>query len=147
MRVPLILFLAASLGLGQQRTLPLSLKRAVEIALTPEGSARVALAQESIQQAESRVTQARAAFLPTLDSSLQDRRQTTNLKAFGFSFNIPVPGFSIPSIVGPFDVFDARASVQQSVLNFSDIRKYQASRSAVSSARSDLDATRNQVSA
>jgi outer membrane protein TolC len=145
MRVLSILLLAASQAFAQ-RTLPLSLKRAVEIALTPEGSARVALAQESIQQAESRVSQARAAFLPTLDSSVQDRRQTTNLKAFGFSFNIPVPGFSIPSIVGPFDVFDARASVQQSVLNFSDIGKYKASRSAVSSARSDLDATRNQVS-
>jgi len=149
MRFVSIFLLTASLGLTQttqQRTLPLSLKRAVEIALTPEGSARVALAQESIQQAESRVSQARAAFLPTLDSSVQDRRQTTNLKAFGFSFNIPVPGFSIPSIVGPFTVFDARASAQQSVLNVSDIRKYQASRSAVSSARSDLDATRNQVS-
>jgi outer membrane protein TolC len=150
MRVLSILLLAASLGVAQntaqQRTLPLSLKRAVEIALTPEGSARVALAQESIQQAESRASQARAAFLPTLDSSVQDRRQTSNLKAFGFAFNLPIPGFAIPSIVGPFDVFDARASVQQSVLNFSDIRKYQASRSAVSSARSDLDATRNQVS-
>jgi outer membrane protein TolC len=69
MRVVSILLLAASLGLAQNttpRALPLSLKRAVEIALTPEGSARVALAQESIQQAESRVTQARAAFLPTL---------------------------------------------------------------------------------
>src|SRR4029077_18895902 len=110
MRFLSIFLLAASLGVAQNttRTLPLSLKRAVEIALTPEGSARVALAQESIQQAESRVSQARAAFLPNLDSSLQDHRETTNLKAFGFSFNIPLPGFSIPSIVGPFDVFDAR---------------------------------------
>jgi len=33
------------------RTLPISLERAVEIALTPEGSPRVALAQESIRQA------------------------------------------------------------------------------------------------
>ena len=145
MRVFPILLLATSLGYAQ-RTLPLSLKRAVEIALTPEGSARVALAEESIQQAEARVAQARAAFLPTLDSSVQDRRQVNNLKAFGFSFNIPIPGFAIPSIVGPFTVFDARATAQQSVLNFSDIRKYQASRSAVSAARSDMDATRNQVS-
>jgi outer membrane protein len=150
MRVLSILLLTASLGVAQntaqQRTLPLTLKRAVEIALTPEGSARVALAQESIQQAESRVSQARAAFLPTLDSSVQEHRQVVNLKAYGFTFNLPIAGFSIPSIVGPFTVFDARASAEQSVLNFSDIRKYKASRSAVSSARSDLEATRNQVS-
>src|SRR5713101_8608016 len=138
----IILLLAASQAFAQ-RTLPLSLKRAVEIALTPEGSARVALAQESIQQAESRVSQARAAFLPTLDSSVQDRRQTTNLKAFGFSFNIPLPGFSIPSIVGPFDVFDARASAQQPLLDFTILRRIRASRAGLDGAKKDLDSTRD----
>jgi outer membrane protein TolC len=145
MRIFAIVLLTASAAWAQ-RTLPLSLKRAVEIALTPEGSARVALAQESIQQAESRVSQARAAFLPTVDSSVQDRRQIVNLKAYGFTFSLPFVGFVVPEIVGPFTVFDARASAQQSVLNFSDIRRYQASRSAVASARSDLNSTRDQVS-
>jgi hypothetical protein len=42
-------------------TLPLSLKRAVEIALTPEGSPRVALAQESIKEAEAKKLEARGA--------------------------------------------------------------------------------------
>src|SRR6266478_7042760 len=82
-----------------QGTLPLSMKRAVEIALAPDGSTRAALALESIQQAEQRVTQAKASFLPSLDASVQDRRQTVNLRAYGFTFNLPVPGFSIPSIV------------------------------------------------
>ena len=76
----------------------------------------------------------------------EDRRQTTNLKAYGFSFDIPVPGFSIPSIVGPFTVFDARATAQQSVLNFSDIRKYQASKATLAAVKFDNDATRSQVS-
>ncbi len=145
MRVPLIVLLAASLGLAQS-PLPLSMKRAVEIALAPDGSARTALAQESIQQAQDRVTQAKAAFLPNLDASVQDRRQTTNLKAFGFSFNIPVPGFSIPSIVGPFSVLDTRATAQQSVLNLSDVRKYQASKATLAAVKFDNDATRSQVS-
>ena len=34
--------------------LPLSLKRAVEIAVSPEGNTRVQLAEESVKQAESR---------------------------------------------------------------------------------------------
>ena len=84
--------------------------------------------------------------MPNLDTSVNDRRQTTNLKAFGFSFNIPVPGFSIPSIVGPFSVLDARATAQQSVLNLSDVRKYQASKATLAAVKFDNDATRSQVS-
>jgi outer membrane protein len=144
MRFPLVMMLAASLA-SAQTPLPLSMKRAVEIALAPDGNTRVALAQESIRQAEERVVQAKSVFLPNLDASVQDRRQTTNLRAFGFNFAFPIPGFSIPSIVGPFTVFDARAAAQQSVLNVSDIRKYQASKAALAAVKFDNDTTRNQV--
>jgi outer membrane protein len=143
---PLLVSLLAPALAPAQGTLPLSMKRAVEIALAPDGSTRAALAQESIQQAEQRVSQAKSAFLPSLDAGVQDRRQTSNLKAFGFSFNIPVPGFSIPSIVGPFSVLDTRAAVQYSVLNLSDIHKYQASKATLAAVRLDNDTTRNQVS-
>ena len=145
MRVLSALLLAASFGFAQS-PLPLSMKRAVEIALAPDGSARAALAQESIQQAKDRVAEARAALLPNLDTTIRENRQTTNLKAYGFAFNIPIPGFSIPSIVGPFNVFDARASAQQSLLNFSIVRKYQASKATLEAVKFDNDATRSQVS-
>jgi outer membrane protein TolC len=145
MRVLSMFLLAVSLGLAQS-PLPLSMKRAVEIALAPDGSARAALAQESIQQAKDRVAEARSALLPNLDTTVHETRQTTNLKAYGFAFNIPIPGFSIPSLVGPFNVFDARASAQQSVLNFSTVRKYQASKATLAATRFDNDATRSQVS-
>ncbi len=72
-----------------ESSLPISLKRAVEIALAPEGSPKVALAEESIKLAETQKAEARSAFLPDLESSLSDRRETANLRAFGFSFNIP----------------------------------------------------------
>ena len=145
MRVLSIFLLAASLA-SAQGPLPLSMKRAVEIALAPDGSTRAALAQESIQQAKDRVAEARSALLPNLDTTIRENRQTTNLKAYGFAFNIPIPGFSIPSIVGPFNVFDARASAQQSVLNFSTVRKYQASKATLAAVKFDNDATRSQVS-
>jgi outer membrane protein len=140
---PILLF--ASYGFAQS-TLQLSLARSVDIALTPEGSARVALAEQSIRQAETRVTQAKAGFWPTVDSSVQERSQTVNLNTFGFSFQIPVPGFSIPSIVGPFSVFDARATAQAQVLDFTTIRKYRASRAGLDATKADLNETRNQVS-
>jgi outer membrane protein len=146
MRVFSILLLTASLG-AAQNTLPLSLKRAVEIALTPEGNPRVALAEESIKQAQEQVAEAKAAFLPDVEASVQDRNQTTNLHTFGLNFPV-IPGFNFgfPSIAGPFNVFDARATAQQSVLDFSNIRKYRASRMSLGATKSDLDATRNQVS-
>jgi outer membrane protein TolC len=145
MRV-LSMFLLAASAASAQGPLPLSMKRAVEIALAPDGSTRAALAQESIEQAKDRVAEARSALLPNLDTTVRENRQTTNLKAYGFAFNIPIPGFSIPSLVGPFDVFDARASAQQSVLNFSTVRKYQASKATLAATKFDNDATRSQVS-
>ncbi|HEY1677689.1 MAG TPA: TolC family protein [Candidatus Sulfotelmatobacter sp.] len=123
----------------------LSMKRAVEIALTPEGSPRVALASESVKQAQQQIREAKSAFLPTVDGSIKETSETVNLKTFGINFP-SVPGFVIPSFVGPFSVFDTRATAQQSIFSFSDIRKYQASRAAALATASDLGATRNQVS-
>src|SRR5262249_14760959 len=102
--------------------------------------------QQSIRQAETRVEQAKAAFWPTVDGSVQERSQTVNLRTFGFDFSFPIPGFSIPSIVGPFDVFDAGASAQTQVLDFPTIRKYRASTAGLDASKADLAQTRDQVS-
>jgi outer membrane protein TolC len=142
----LVIPLARSQNLSvTQPPLPLSLKRAVEIALAPDGNTRAALALESIDQAAQRLIEAKAAFLPSLDAAVQDHRQTTDLQAYGFSFKIPVPGFSLPAIVGPFSVLDSRATVQQSVLNVSDLRKFQAAKATLAAVKLDNDATRNAV--
>src|SRR5580704_17933775 len=93
-----------------QAPLQLSLKQAVDLALAPDGNTRVKLAVESIQQAEARSAEARAALLPDVEGAISEQSQTRNLKAFGFTFpNVPILGFTIPTFVGPFDVFDARA--------------------------------------
>jgi outer membrane protein TolC len=138
-----LVFLLSALAYAQD-TLPLSLKRAVEIALAPEGSPRVALAEESIRQSQTGVAQARAAFLPDIEASVTDQNETVNLRTFGL--NIQVPGFNFPSLVGPFSVFDARATAQQSVFDFSSIRKYQSSKVTVAATKADAETTRNQVS-
>lgn len=124
--------------------LQLSLKQAVAIALAPEGSTRVQLAQESLQQAQSRQAQARAALLPDLEGNLSYQNEVRNLNTAGIQFP-SIPGFHFPTIVGPFDVFDVRASVNQSVFDVPSILRYQASKTAVASAKSDNDGTRDQV--
>ena len=84
--------------------------------------------------------------MPDVEASFNDRNQTTNLAALGItSIHVPVPGFEFPSLVGPYSTADARATVNQSVLDFSSIRRYQGSRVAVSAAKSDVGASEEQV--
>jgi outer membrane protein TolC len=131
---------------AQGPVLPLSLKQAVDLALTPQGSTRVQFAQELIQQAEARRKQALGALLPNVDGYMSAQDQTRNLAALGIHVSIPIPGFSFPTFVGPFSYVDARATASQSVFDFSAIRRYQAARSGIEVARAEDENTRNQVS-
>ncbi len=144
------LFLMAAPLLAQDVRGPvsLSLKRAVEIATSPEGSAKVQLAAEALKQARARSAEARAAFLPDLESSFTDESRTTNLAALGISdVKLPIPGFEFPTFVGPFVTMDARATVTENIFDFSSIRRFQESRAGVSAARADIDSSGEQVAA
>src|ERR1035441_2189994 len=80
----------------------LSLKRAVQLAVSPEGNTRVQLSAEALKQAESRSAQSRAALLPDLSAAFTDENATRNLAAQGIQISLPIPGFIFPSFVGPF---------------------------------------------
>jgi outer membrane protein len=118
--------------------LPLSLKRAVEIAASPEGSTNVQLSGEALKQAQARSVQARASLLPDLAASVKERNQTVNLSAMGIKINVPILGFSFPTLVGPFTTMDARVTGSQTVFDFASIRRFQASKSGVAAAKSDV---------
>jgi len=125
--------------------LRLSLKQAVEIALAPEGNTRVQLAQELIRQAQTRSAQARAALLPSIESSMAQQNQTRNLAAFGIQISLPLPGFQFPERVGPFSTFDLRATASQSIFDLGSIRRFQASRAGLQAAQAESDSARDQV--
>ena len=127
-------------------TLQLSLKKAVEIAVAPDGATRVKLAEEELRQSKARADEARAALLPNVDGSLTYQSETTNLKAFGFNIEIPptIP-IRIPTFVGPFDVLDARASASQSVFDLSSILRYRGARVLVEASKLDRESTSRQV--
>jgi outer membrane protein len=144
MRAVLILLGAATLSAAP---LELSLKRAVQLAISPEGSTRVKLAEESRKQAESRSSQAKAALLPDLSAGFNVQNLTRNLASMGISVSVPIPGFRFPTFVGPFNTLDARVSASQSVFDFSSIRRYQASKVVAASARSELRGSEEQVAA
>lgn len=125
--------------------LRLSLKKAVEIALEPEGNAGIQIARELIRQAQARAAQARAALLPDFSATVAQQNQTRNLEAMGIRIQVPVPGFVSPRFVGPFTTFDARSSLSQSIFDFSSIRRFQASRAGVRLAQAESESTRDQV--
>ncbi|MBV9743006.1 MAG: TolC family protein, partial [Acidobacteriia bacterium] len=142
-----IAVLLVSGGLVWAQPLQLSMSRAVEIATSPEGNTNIQLAGESLKQAEARSAEARAALLPDLEGSLRYESETSYLGAYGIKVNVPIPGFVFPTFVGPFNVLDARVSGNQSVFDFSSIRRFEASRTGVSAAKSELDATGEQTAA
>jgi len=144
MRLAWIFFAVVAWAAGP---IQLSLKRAVEVAVSPEGNTSIQLSGEALKQAQSRSAQARAALLPDLEASMTERSQTESLAAMGIKIVVPIPNFQFPTFVGPFTTMDARATVTQSVFDFSSIRRFQASKVGVSSARSDVDSTEEQVAA
>ncbi len=127
--------------------LPLTLKRAVELATSPEGNTNIRLSGEAMKQAESRSAEARAALLPAVESSVSEMSRTTNLAALGVQVSVPIPGFHFPTFVGPFTTMDARVTGSQSVFDFASIRRFQASKMGVSAAKSDVNSTAEQVAA
>jgi outer membrane protein TolC len=100
----------------------------------------VGLAQ-AVRQASGARQGIRSALLPNLNGSLSENYLTENLKALGFHFSFP--GVSIPTIVGPFNYFDARARLTQTVLDLTAMDNYRASsevlRSNEMSARDSRD--------
>jgi len=93
----------------------LSLRDAVTAASTTTPAVTVAVLQE--EEARGRVTQARSIFFPTLTGAASFVRRTENLKSLGFSFNIP--GVNFPNLIGPFNIWDFRPQVTQTLFDLS----------------------------
>lgn len=82
-------------------------------------------------------------LLPNLDARLQEYVQTQSLTALGLKSNVfPFP---IPRVIGPFNYFDARASVSQSIFNFHDIEQERAASESLKSARASYKDARELV--
>ncbi len=83
----------------------------------------VGLAQ-AVRQARGQARVARSSLLPNLNGNLSETVQQTDLKAFGLRLNSPIPGFSIPSVVGPFNYFDLRATLSQTLFDLTARNNY-----------------------
>jgi len=96
-------------GQGTGDSVPLTLEDAVRRGLRENLS--VLLQEAAVTSAEGNRWVKLKGLLPELSGRLAATRQRINLAAFGFS----VPG--VPPIVGPFNVYDARVSVSQALVD------------------------------
>jgi len=100
MRYVWALAVVAAAGAAQDRgPIQLTMKRAVEIATSPEGSTQIQLSGESVKQAQLRSKEARAALLPDVESSFSYQNRTANLAAQGITLtHVPFPGLPFPCL-------------------------------------------------
>ena len=117
----------------------LTLEQAVQLALTNNLSTLVAREGQTQARGERKI--AFSGLLPNVSADAYQINRNLNLRAQGF--NVPIPGFD--STVSPFNSFDARASVVQSVFNLSAVRNVQAANRSVKIAGFEENVARQQV--
>src|SRR5215510_2924808 len=85
----------------------------------------------AVHQAHGQSRVVRSTLLPNLNGTLAETVEQLNLKANGVRISSPVPGFGIPSIVGPFNFFDMRARLSQTVWDGAALNNYRSSQDLV----------------
>lgn len=110
----------------------LSLREAVDRALTH--NLAILNAGERVARSDADRLRSLRDLLPQVDARTSLTRQTTNLAAFGFDTTL-FPG--VPSLVGPFNVFDARLGASQTVFDLSALNDVRHDRHALEAARFD----------
>lgn len=101
--------------------LPLSLQDAIDRGL--KQNLGMLLSSADVTTARGQRWEQLSQLLPHVNATPYFDVSQINLKEFGFSFNVPPgSGFSIPSVVGPFSYFDARANLTQTIFNWQSLQ-------------------------
>ena len=130
-------------GTLSTQPVPVSIAQAIKQALAH--NLGVLQAEEAVTRAGGARWIALSEMLPDVKASISETRRETNLEAFGFPLNRFSLGVSIPSVVGPFNVFDARVFVEQSVLDVEALHKIRAESHQLSAVRHTYRSARELV--
>jgi outer membrane protein TolC len=138
MRRSLSLIVAATLAAlapvaAQTPTAPLRLSFSDAVARATGAAPAVTLAGFQTDQARARVRQTRAALLPDFSATAGWVSQTLNPQAFGFKF----PGLQLPRILGPFDLYDGRLHLSQTLFDYAGRSRVRAARTQLVGAEAD----------
>jgi outer membrane protein len=142
--VALLAFLAraaSAQGTATDSTIRLTLGEAVRLASRQNAS--VESARFRVEAAQARVTQRRADLLPSLSLNATQRGSTLN-SAAAFPIDFPTAPGQEPlfaqggSILGPLNVFEARARVSQTLLDPGALSRLRGARTSAEAASADV---------
>lgn len=102
-------------GKATAEALPLSFKEAIDRGLRT--NLGILLQSDNVTSARSERWRELSELLPNVNASVSETVAQQDLAAFGFRF----PG--IPMVIGPYNYFDARASVSQSLFDLHAIHR------------------------
>jgi outer membrane protein TolC len=103
-------------------------------------------ADAALRQAFAQRISARSSLLPTVSASLSENAAKVDLAAEGFSASaFGDTGFNFPSVVGPFHYYDARATLQQSLIDITAVHNLKSAHQSENAARFDAVQARDEV--
>jgi len=114
-----IFWMAMSAGATAMAAVHLTLPEALKIA--SQKHVAVLLAGQDVEQALARISQSRSYLLPDISATASQTRRTEDFRSTG----IPIPG---DPHIGPFNSFDARLRITQSIFDPQAIARLNAAR-------------------
>src|SRR2546421_7769836 len=124
---------------------PLRLSFADAVRVASSEAPAVALAGLRTDEADARIRQARAALLPAVSLGGSWLNRTFNSKSLGIDFRFPTdsgqPPATLPELIGPFNLYDARVSASQALLDWSSVARVRAARAQADGSRADRGVT------
>lgn len=121
--------------------LRLSLREAMDAAV--DNNPTVRLMKERVRAAQAGADTSLGAMLPNLSGFVNGRNQTVNLATFGLPKDrLAALGLPSSGVTDPFNVFNARATLVQSLFSLSLIQRWQAARTGVEVATFDAEVTK-----
>jgi outer membrane protein TolC len=113
-----------------------SMSFAAAVAAAARQTPATRIAELKTREAQARQSQARGMLLPSLTGTASQVNRTANLKTSGF--DLPSgPGFSLPDLIGPYNVMDARLTVRQPLFDASSWYRLRAARAGVAGATAE----------
>jgi outer membrane protein TolC len=117
-------------GAASSTPIPLTLNDAINRGL--KANLGLLTSEEASREVRAERLRALSGLLPTVNGQLSMTEQQINLQALGF--NVKIPGFSIPSIIGPYSYQSALANANVPIFDFQAISNFRASRENIRAA-------------
>lgn len=143
-----IAFMASSLFAQNpplQGPMKLTLKRAIEVALVPEGNAQIQLSAQEVAKAKAHADHVHSDLMPELDLNASVQSLSLNLAALGLPTNISINGLRLSNFSGTYALMQPKFELQQKIFDFSLRERVKAARTAIGASEADEENTRDQI--